>query len=79
MEEYETQSLFLAASTGRPPDSSKDSASVLAPRTKVLPKKFLLRDWDPEKDLWHTCKKLDLVAVRWPACLHIVASGQGRR
>lgn len=31
MEEYETQSLFLAASTGRPPDSSKDSASVLAP------------------------------------------------
>lgn len=32
-----------------------------------------------EKDLWHTCKKLDLVAVGWPACLHIVASGQGRR
>ena len=32
-----------------------------------------------KKDLWHTCKKLDLVAVRWPACLHIVASGQGRR
>ena len=31
MEEYETQSLFLAASTGRPPDSFKDSASVLAP------------------------------------------------
>ena len=28
-----------------------------------------------EKDLWHTCKKLDLVAVGWPACLHIVASG----
>ena len=24
-------------------------------------------------------KKLDLVAVGWPACLHIVASGQGRR
>ena len=32
-----------------------------------------------EKDLWHTYKKLDLVAVGWPACLHIVASGQGRR
>ena len=41
--------------------------------------KFLLRDWDPGKDLWHTCKKLDLVAVEWPACLHIVASGQGHR
>ena len=60
-----------------------ETALMLSPamglRTKVLPKKFLLRDWDPGKDLWHTWKTLDLVAVEWPACLHIVASGQGCR
>ena len=46
---------------------------------KGIAKEVLTQRLGPWKRPVAYLQKLDLVAVRWPACLHIVASGQGRR
>ena len=47
---------------------------------KGIAKEVLTQRLGPwKRPVAYLYKKLDLVAVGWPACLHIVASGQGRR
>ena len=46
---------------------------------KGIAKEVLIQRLGPWKRPVAYLKILDLVAVGWPGCLHIVASGQGRR